>query len=51
MVTPDVLERMWMLRRVLNKMNPVEGMELLIKKLRETKTNAEFLAKFTIASE
>jgi transcription termination factor Rho len=51
MVSSDVLERMWMLRRVLNKMNPVEGMELLIKKLRETKSNAEFLAKFTIASE
>ena len=32
-----------MLRKVLHDMNPVEGMELLKTKLKQFKTNAEFL--------
>ena len=48
MVPPDVLEKMWMLRRVLMKMNPVEGMELLSRRLKETDTNEEFLARFAV---
>jgi transcription termination factor Rho len=48
LVKPDVLERMWTLRRVLNKMHPVEGMQLLLKKLDQTATNEEFLSKFVI---
>jgi hypothetical protein len=32
------------LRKVLNPLSPVEGMELLIDKLNKTKSNAEFLA-------
>ena len=48
LVTPEILERMWTLRRVLNKMHPVEGMELLLKKLDETPTNQDFLSKFVI---
>ena len=42
------LERMWTLRRVLAKMHPVEGMELLLTKLDKTATNSEFLSKFII---
>ena len=42
----DVLSGSWMLRRVLTKMNPIEGMELLVKKLEITKTNELFLAAF-----
>ena len=34
---------MYILRRVLNDMNPVEAMELLLKQLGKNKTNAEFL--------
>jgi transcription termination factor Rho len=33
----------WVLRKVLNDMNPVEAMELLKSKLKQYKTNAEFL--------
>ncbi|MBI1869833.1 MAG: transcription termination factor Rho [Chlamydiae bacterium] len=40
---PDELQKIWMLRRALNTMNAVEAMELLVEKLKKTKTNAEFL--------
>jgi transcription termination factor Rho len=39
----EELRRVWILRRVLNDMNPVEAMELLVKQMKRTKTNAEFL--------
>ncbi|MHC4662906.1 MAG: transcription termination factor Rho [Planctomycetota bacterium] len=39
----DELKRVWMIRRVLNEMNPVEAMELLKGKMKKTKTNVEFL--------
>ena len=37
------LKRIWILRRVLATMNPVEAMEFLLSKLRNTKSNREFL--------
>jgi transcription termination factor Rho len=40
---PDELERVRTLRRVLADMHPVEAMELLVTRLRKTKSNAEFL--------
>jgi len=40
---PDELRRIWVLRKVLNEMNPTEAMELLIDKLTKAKSNAEFL--------
>ncbi len=42
-VDQEELRRMLVLRKVLNEMNPVEAMELLIEKMKKTKTNAEFL--------
>ncbi len=39
----EELKRVHILRRVLNEMNPVEAMELLIDRMRKTKSNAEFL--------
>ena len=42
--TKDDLNRIWVLRKVLNPLSPVEAMELLIDKLYKTKSNAEFLA-------
>ena len=39
----EELQRIWVLRRVLNDMNPVEAIELLTSKMRKTKTNEEFL--------
>ena len=40
---PDEVERVRMMRRVMADMHPVEAMELVINRLRKTKTNAEFL--------
>jgi transcription termination factor Rho len=38
------LNRIWVLRKVLNPLSAVEAMELLLDKLGKTKSNAEFLA-------
>ncbi len=40
----EELNRIWVLRRVLNPLSPVETMELLIDKLGKTRTNQEFLS-------
>ena len=37
------LSRLWILRRLLNDMSPVEAMEFLLDRLQRTKTNREFL--------
>ena len=41
--TPEEIERIWMLRKVLNELDPVEAMEMLIQKMRKTRVNGEFL--------
>jgi transcription termination factor Rho len=38
------LSRVWVLRKVLTPLSPVESMELLLSKMSKTKSNAEFLA-------
>jgi transcription termination factor Rho len=43
LMTADVLQRVWILRKFLNELNPVEAMEFLISKLSDTKTNKKFL--------
>ena len=45
--TEEELKLVWILRRVLNEMNPIEAMELLIEKMKKTKSNAEFLMGMT----
>ncbi len=47
LVPKDELNRIWVLRKVLNPLSPVESMELIIDKLSKTKTNAEFLASMS----
>ena len=42
LVDKAVLAKMWVLRRVLMPMGTVDGLEFLINKLKESKTNAEF---------
>ncbi len=44
LVNNDELQKIWVLRKVLNEMDPVQSMELLIDRLGKTKNNAEFLA-------
>ncbi len=43
LVEKEALQKTWVLRKVLNDLNSAEAMELLIEKLKKTKTNAEFL--------
>ena len=43
----DDLQRIWILRKVLNEMDPVQAMELLIDRLSKAKSNEEFLATIT----
>ncbi len=46
---PDEVDRVRALRRVLADMHPVEAMELLVNRMRKTKSNAEFLLSMNIA--
>ena len=39
----DILSKVWVLRKVLDPLSPVDAMELLLGKMSKTKTNAEFL--------
>ncbi|MCS6883811.1 MAG: transcription termination factor Rho [Acidobacteriota bacterium] len=44
LVPKEDLARIFVLRRVLSPLSPVESMELILERLSKTKTNAEFLA-------
>ncbi len=43
----EELNRVWILRKVLNPLSPVETMELLLDKLSKTRSNGEFLASMS----
>jgi len=43
----EELNRVWILRKVLNPLSPVETMELLLDKLGKTKANADFLSSMS----
>ncbi|MFO7287535.1 MAG: transcription termination factor Rho, partial [Gammaproteobacteria bacterium] len=42
LVSPDELQKMWVLRKVLHPMDELAAIEFLLSKLQDTKTNAEF---------
>ncbi len=44
LMNKEDLNRVWVLRKVLTPLSPVEAMELLLDKMGKTKSNAEFLA-------
>lgn len=44
----EELQKVWAIRRVLNDMNPIEAMELLARRMAETKSNEEFLLKMDL---
>lgn len=48
LMTEEELRRVWILRRVLNDMNPVDAMELLVTRMQRTKTNEEFLMSMNL---
>ena len=43
LMTAETLQRVWILRKFLNELNPVEAMEFLINKMGDSKTNKKFL--------
>ena len=48
LMDPEELRRMYILRKVLSDMNPVEAMELLTSRMARTKSNAEFLMSMNL---
>jgi transcription termination factor Rho len=46
----EELNRIWILRKVLNPLSPVEAMELMLERLAKTKSNKEFLDSMSAAS-
>ena len=42
LLKPDVLQKVWILRKFLYDMDELEAMEFLLDKMKQTKTNAEF---------
>jgi transcription termination factor Rho len=47
LIPRDELNRIWVLRKVLAPLSPVESVELLLDKLAKTRANAEFLASMS----
>jgi transcription termination factor Rho len=44
LMAKEDLNRVWVLRKVLTPLSPVEAMELLLSKMNKTKSNNEFLS-------
>lgn len=45
LLKPDVLNKVWALRKFISQMSPAESMELLIQQFSKSKTNDEFLER------
>ncbi len=43
LIKEDVLNRIWILRKLLASMNPADGMEFLVDKMKAQKTNQDFI--------
>jgi transcription termination factor Rho len=44
LIPSDVLNRIWILRKLLSPLSPVDSMEFLLEKLKGTRNNSDFLA-------
>lgn len=44
LMSDETLTKIWILRKFLAEMNPIESMEFLVDRMKKTKTNAKFLA-------
>ncbi len=42
LLDPDTLNRLWILRKLLSSMNPADGVEFLLDRMKHNKTNKEF---------
>jgi transcription termination factor Rho len=47
LIPKEELNRVWVLRKVLTPLSPVEAMELLLSRMAKTKTNQDFLASMS----
>lgn len=47
LLPPEDLNRIWILRKLLSPLNPVDAMEFLLDKMMGTRNNAEFLASMS----
>lgn len=47
LLSKEELNRLWILRKFLSDLNPVEGMEFLLQRMKRTKSNKEFLASMS----
>jgi transcription termination factor Rho len=44
LIEPDMLQRIWILRKLLHPMDEIAAMEFLLDKMKSTKSNDEFFA-------
>lgn len=49
LLSPDELNKVWILRKVLSSLNPIEAMDLLLEKLSATKSNKDFLKSMEVS--
>jgi transcription termination factor Rho len=47
LITDPDIKRIWILRKLLAEMNPIDAMEFLLEKLRGTKSNSKFLSSMS----
>src|SRR5881394_3313708 len=47
LLTPEVLNRVWILRQLVHPLNTIDSMEFLKNRMKDTKTNAEFIASMS----
>ncbi|MDF1615293.1 transcription termination factor Rho [Desulfurivibrio dismutans] len=50
LLSPEEMNKIWILRKLLSSMNPVDAMEFLLDKMKRTKTNEEFFASMVSSS-
>lgn len=50
LLNEDELNKVWIMRKVITPLNPIEAMELLIEKLSATKSNKDFLKSMEVSS-
>ena len=51
LMTEDELNKVWILRKVLAPLSPIDSLELLISKLSATKSNKDFLRSMEMGSD
>ena len=44
MIEPELLQRIWILRKLLHPMDEIAAMEFLLDKMKNTKSNDEFFS-------